>query len=168
MSFRDELALLWADIMRTPVKAFFAGNEDLILDDPLRYGQTASPGYVGRDYRPGGWLLVGNFPAGGTPHYESEPDSGDKDLYGALQTLQMASSSEEISQASASLWDTWIRVQTNHRIYQTVVHPLLSACGRKRIMTSHSSTDFRFAFGAMRAFGPPWRMLHGDWPWNVR
>jgi len=131
MNFRNELAPLWADIMRTPVNAFFAGNEDLIADDSAGYGRIASPGYIGRDYRPGGWLLMGNFPAGGTLHYENAPDSGDKDLYDALETLQRAYTRGEVIQASTQLWDTWIRVQPNHRIYQTVVHPLLSALGMR-------------------------------------
>ena len=131
MNFRDELAPLWADIMRIPIKAFFAGNEDLIVDDSAGYGRIASPGYIGLDYRPGGWLLMGNFPGGGTLHYENAPDSGDKDLYEASQALQRASTREQRIQASARLWDTWIRVQLNHRIYQTVVHPLLSACGKR-------------------------------------
>lgn len=127
MTFRDQLANLWSDIMRLPVEAFFRGKEHLMVVDPAGHGCTASPGYVGRNYRPGGWLLVGNYPAGGTTAYGTSPDLGDADLYRSLQALQASTCPTESRAASEHLWDTWIRVQHRHRMYQTVVRALLVA-----------------------------------------
>ena len=127
---RSALAQLWWQLMQIPAAQFFAGQPERMVVGPSPHGTTMSPGYVGRDYDLGGWLLVGNYPAGGTASYIERPNPTDQRLYGSFISLAAADTDEARLARFEALSATWIELQRTHQIYRTLFLPLFRAGGK--------------------------------------
>jgi hypothetical protein len=130
MMDRSALAQLWWQLMQIPAAQFFAGQPERMVVGASPHGTTMSPGYVGRDYDLGGWLLVGNYPAGGTASYIERPNPTDQRLYGSFISLAAADTDETRLARFEAMSATWIELQRTHRIYRTLFLPLFRAGGK--------------------------------------
>lgn len=124
---RQPYADLWWEVQQLPISLFFADRPDRMARNHATDAQTMSPGYVGRNYRPGGWLLMGNFPGGGGEAYSDRRDPHDDALYGAIRSLQSATNDSERNMCFDQLCDAWIHAQQGHRLYRNVIRPALTA-----------------------------------------
>ncbi|WP_143339792.1 hypothetical protein [Ectothiorhodospira magna] len=130
MNNHMQFAQLWWKFMQIPVEDFFPGELGRIVNDNHHHGRTMSPGYVGRDYQKGGWLLVGNYPAGGTSAYLDQPEETDVHLYGCFNSLRDAKDDAGRFLKFTEMSEYWINIQKSHRIYKNVIRPLLQAGGK--------------------------------------
>jgi hypothetical protein len=127
---RSKLAQLWWELMQIPVGDFFAGHPERMVAGSSPHGTTMSPGYVGRNYGPGGWLLVGNYPAGGTASYIERPNPTDQRLYGSFASLAAADTAQTRLVQFETMSATWIELQRTHQIYRTLFLPLFRAAAK--------------------------------------
>jgi len=127
---RSKLARLWWELMHIPAEDFFASNPERMVVGSSPHGRTMSPGYVGRNYVAGGWLLVGNYPAGGTAAYIERPNPTDERLYASFAGIANADTDEDRLSRFETMSSTWIELQRAHQIYKTLFLPLFEA-GRK-------------------------------------
>ncbi|GEM_PF-1436049 len=127
---RSKLARLWWELMQIPAEDFFAGALERMVVGPSSHGTTMSPGYVGRRYAAGGWLLVGNYPAGGTASYIARPNPTDERLYASFVGLASADTDEDRLSHFEKMSATWIELQRAHQIYKTLFLPLFEAGGK--------------------------------------
>jgi len=127
---RSKLARLWWELMQIPAEDFFARHPERMVVGSSPHGRTMSPGYVGRKYAAGGWLLVGNYPAGGTASYIARPNPTDERLYASFAGLANADNDEDRLSRFERMSATWIELQRAHQIYKTLFLPLFEAGGK--------------------------------------
>ena len=127
---RSKLARLWWELMQIPAEDFFAGHPERMVVGSSPHGTTMSPGYVGREYAAGGWLLVGNYPAGGTASYIARRNPTDERLYASFAGLANADTDESRLSRFEMMSTTWIALQRTHQIYRTLFLPLFQAGGK--------------------------------------
>ncbi|UVO49658.1 uracil-DNA glycosylase family protein [Sphingomonas sp. SUN019] len=87
---------------------------------------TAAPGWIGKNWRPGGTLLMAINPGGGGDTYRINP--ADVTLYGLIRRFRDAASSDERAAGLRALSDAWIGIQATHNI-RRVVDAVLDATG---------------------------------------
>lgn len=132
MTDRSALAQLWWELMQLPREQFYAGRQERIPTNLIEDAKVMSPGYVGRAYQEGGWLLVGHFPAGGTQGYTTRQDPADKRLYDSFRNLRDAGDDMGNMQVRFdAVADIWIQNQRGHRIYSNLIRHALNAGGLK-------------------------------------
>ena len=127
---RRKYAELWHEAQQIPIGAFFASDPTRMAGNVAEDAATMSPGYVGKDYKAGGWLFVGNFPGGGGDAYAGNRASSDDALYSALRALASATTSTELVRRFDAVAEVWIDAQKDHRLYANVMRPALAA-GKK-------------------------------------
>jgi hypothetical protein len=114
------------------------GRSDVFEDDRLMPqctvadANTAAPGWVGRDWAPGGTLLMAINPGGGGDRYRINPT--DVRLYGLIRAFRSAEGLPSQAAALRALSDTWLQIQATHAISR-VISAVLDATGG----TLHSS-----------------------------
>jgi hypothetical protein len=86
----------------------------------------AAPGWVGRDWQPGGTLLVAINPAGGGDNYRINPT--DARLYDLVRAFRAAEGLASQSATLRALSDAWLQIQSTHSINR-VLAAVLAATG---------------------------------------
>lgn len=86
----------------------------------------AAPGWVGRDWQPGGTLLVAINPAGGGDNYRINPT--DARLYDLVRAFRLAEGLASQSATLRALSDAWLQIQNTHSINR-VMAAVLAATG---------------------------------------
>lgn len=81
----------------------------------LEDANTPAPGWVGKDWMPGGLLMVAINPGGGGDGYRRNPT--DEELYANLRRFRDASAAER-EQSLMTASECWMRVQRSHNIYR--------------------------------------------------
>ena len=157
---RLKLACLWWDLMQIPAREFFTDQPDRMVIGSSPHGTIMSPGYVGRHYEPGGWLLVGNYPAGGTATSIERPNPTDERLYRSFLDLAAAETDEDRLACFETMSATWIELQCMYPIYKTLFMPVLHA-GKK----SDDDIAFinAFPFRCRDNIGPSVGMYSAAW-----
>lgn len=93
-------------------------SDDLLMPvTALIDANTASPGWVGSDWQPGGTLLVGINPGGGGDAYRGNPT--DTSLYRLIRAFRDAPEPKRAA-ALAALSEAWIAIQAAHNIRRVV------------------------------------------------
>ena len=84
---------------------------------------TAAPGWVGKNWKPGGTLLMAINPGGGGDAYRL--NGTDERLYSLIRAFKEAPA-EDRGGALMALSDAWIGIQTTHNIYR-LIHAIMNA-----------------------------------------
>jgi hypothetical protein len=120
--FDMRLAIVWKNILLLSHQKFFDGFTQAALDREHGHDKLPQPGYVGRSYRPGGLILIGQNPGNGAGGL-TPPDERQ---YQLLYDLRDASSSSKRLIAYRSLMIALEKdVMVTWRIVRNVVTPLL-------------------------------------------
>ncbi len=121
---RRELALLWQRILRTKPEQLF-GSDIARLQTRSWGDQLPQPGYVGRNYQPGGLVFVSMNPGGG-----SGVGLGPDDLsqYEALNRLRDCKDFE-IAERFSDVMDVLIEIMPRWKIIRNFVDPILRSTG---------------------------------------
>ncbi|KHL24113.1 hypothetical protein PK98_15635 [Croceibacterium mercuriale] len=85
----------------------------------------AAPGWVGKQWQPGGTLLMAINPGGGGDAYRVNPT--DERLYGLFHAFK-AAPADQREEALAALSEAWIGIQKTHNIFR-LIRPILEALG---------------------------------------
>ena len=127
---RQRIADLWWELMQIPRECFYTDKPQHIPMNLTEDSKVMSPGYVGRTYQPGGWLLIGHFPAGGTEGYTVRRDPSDQRLYDAFRALRDTGDDPDLRRGNfETMSDIWIENQSRHRIYSNLIRHALDAGG---------------------------------------
>lgn len=86
--------------------------------------RTAATGWVGRDYQPGGIVLLGVNPGGGGDGYRGNPT--DAELYRRLRAFRDAPP-ESRETAFAEVCSAWVAIQRTHSIWRVIAATLNAA-----------------------------------------
>ena len=101
-------------------------DDRLMPQRSIADAQIAAPGWVGRDWQPGGTLLVAINPAGGGDSYRINPT--DAPLYDLARAFRAAEGLELQSAALRALSDTYLQVQKTLSIIR-VMAAVMAATG---------------------------------------
>ena len=101
-------------------------DDRLMPQRSIADAQIAAPGWVGRDWQPGGALLVAINPAGGGDSYRINPT--DAPLYDFARAFRAADGLESQSAALRAFSDTYLQVQSTHSIIR-VMTAVMAATG---------------------------------------
>ena len=111
-------------------------RSDLFDDDRLTPitsiadAATPAPGWVGKDWRFGGTLLVAINPGGGGDTHRLNPT--DERLYGLIRRFRDAGAEKQPS-ALREMSDAWIEIQSTHnirRVIDAVLEATRSSCAQ--------------------------------------
>jgi hypothetical protein len=86
--------------------------------------RTAATGWIGRDYQPGGIVLLGVNPGGGGDGYRGNPT--DAELYRQLREFRDAPPARR-GVAFAELCSSWVAIQRTHSIWRVIAATLDAA-----------------------------------------
>ncbi|WP_133064396.1 hypothetical protein, partial [Sandarakinorhabdus cyanobacteriorum] len=120
------------DIVSTFHQTVSLERRDVFEDDRLMPqcaiadANTAAPGWVGRDWTPGGTLLMAINPGGGGDNYRMNPT--DARLYSLIRAFRSAEDHSSKAATLRALSDAWLQVQTTHAISR-VISAVLDATG---------------------------------------
>ena len=119
------LALLWQRILQTDPQTLFGMGADRLQN--RGWGdRIAQPGYVGREYEPGGLVFVSMNPGGGRE--KDEANAEDRRQYAVLTRLRDADANSvvpifyKLSAVLSDIMPTW-------KIHRNFVVPVLKSAG---------------------------------------
>jgi hypothetical protein len=122
--------------MQPVVNAFHtavSAKRDAIFDDDrltpisaIQDAVTPAPGWVGKNWKSGGTLLMAINPGGGGDNYRVNPT--DARLYGLIRDFRAARSAEERGAGLRKLSDAWIQIQASHNI-RRIIDAVFKALG---------------------------------------
>src|SRR5260370_27944594 len=64
-NFDIRLPIVWQSILQLSHEEFFDGFSQAMIDREHGHDKLPQPGYVGRSYRPGGLIVIGQNPGNG-------------------------------------------------------------------------------------------------------
>lgn len=129
--------------MHRVVNAFHTAvnaKRDAIFDDDrltpvsaMPDAMTPAPGWVGKNWKSGGTLLMAINPGGGGDNYRVNPT--DARLYGLIRDFRDAKSTEERLAGLRGLSDAWIQIQASHNI-RRIIDAVFKALGTNAHQTA--------------------------------
>ncbi len=158
--FDIRLASVWESILQLSHREFFDDFSRHVIDREHGHDKLPQPGFVGRSYRPGGLILIGQNPGNGRGGLTSP----DERQYQLLYDLRDANSSSKRLKAYRNLMtalETEVMITWN--IVQNVVKPLLDELGL---------TFDKIAYLNLMKFrtignDPPGTLYNRSWPKTV-
>lgn len=125
---RSQLAPVFHNVMQLEARVVFRGCLDRLACNQPRDAHVPAPGWVGAHYRPGGAVLVGINPGGGTAAYV-QPRPDDRELYALLRHFRQAQDAPAIRAAFNALCDGWITIQSTRHNIRRPIGLVLDALG---------------------------------------
>jgi len=122
--FWQNIAFAYHAVAQLEPEQIFGKNSPLIAKNHLENGRTASTGWVGARYRPGGQIFMGINPGGGTNSI-APPPLDDIFLYNLLRTFKQSQESSGLLNAFERLNTGYLSIQEHHNIYRVLITEFL-------------------------------------------
>jgi len=159
--FDISLAIVWERILNLSHENFFDGFSHAVIDREHGHDKLPQPGYVGRSYRPGGLILIGQNPGNGGDGLTLP----DRCQYQLLYNLRNAKGSSDRVKAYRKLMDTLeTEVMITWKIVQNVVIQLLHDLGITFDKVAYLNL---MKFRTKDNRPPPSKLYERSWPITV-